>query len=138
MTTSAATMKRTALLRAAIIAHFNSPDVTAPQSVRDVLIAVGSKISGFRPKYNQVYLALKGMARNGQLYANDVEGPGTKTEYTRASQAVQAEVAPKAVRGKNKPKAVAADGKEVELVIAGVTIIVSTNPVTGRPRVVIE
>jgi hypothetical protein len=84
------------------------------------------------------YVTAEGVDKDRRYKWNLDAGPFVITDHMRrASQ--QQPSAVKDVLRDNVLNTVAQDvSKEVELVVAGVTIVIGKNPATGRPRIVIE
>lgn len=130
-------MKRAAEFKAAIMAYLNR-DPTKEHSVKDVMEALKDRVSEAGYDDNNVLQHLNQMAKNklihkvkrGRLVSFVKIKP--PKEPRESKEPAPLPLAPQELKPYTKSQ------KEVELVVAGVTIIVSKNPATGRPRVVIE
>lgn len=120
---------RAAQLRASIVAVFGQ--IAGPVTTSELLAKLALPMT--MPNRNRVQATARGLVDSGVLYMT--KSNNKNSYYTSKPEVDEQEKAvPKATA---KAKATAGN-KDVEIVIAGVLIVVGKNPATGRLRISLE
>jgi len=114
---------QTATLRAAICGWLNAN--VGAYGATEIAAAIGADRS-------RVAHACERLAKDQFIGRQGGGGRGNKIEYFGRAVADDVDQPTKIRRSKNHP------AKDVELVMAGVTIVIGRNPSTGRLRIVLE
>lgn len=145
MTDRAEQMRRAAAVRAAILAHLKAhttnpehPGISVHQLMQDLPI-IGTEGYNTEQTGNLLDRALRSNLvaadKKGMLNLYRIGKLGAKG-LAKAKKVLERE--PRTIGSAPAPCANSTIPKEVELVIAGVTFIISRNESTGRPRITIE
>lgn len=120
---------RAAQLRASMVAVFNQ--IAAPVTTSELLakLALPSTV----PNRNRVQIAAMSLVDAGMLYVTKTNGKNSY--YTSKPEVAEQEKAVPKATAKAKTTA---SNKDVEIVIAGVLVVVGKNPITGRLRISLE